>query len=243
MKKAIQLYSVYKACEQDLEQTLRKVHEMGYQGVEFAGFYGNSPYDIAKWLKRYYLETASMHYSADDLCDHADEYIELGEILGCNQMIICWHEMETRQDVEILAKRILAVTDQYDAHGMKIGYHNHRHEFHKDGSECLLDLLMEQTEGRMLLEPDVYWVYRGGQEPMDYMRRYASLIQCFHFKDGDAEHGMPAGTGVVPLGEIVDFAKSAGVDWAIVESEVSGAAEEQLEAVRKDGICLANRMG
>ena len=217
MKKAIQLYSAYKACEQDLEQTLGRIHEMGYEGVEFAGLYGNSPYDIAKWLNRYHLKTTSMHYSANDLCDHAEEYIQLGKILGCNQMIICWHEMENRQDVEQLAKRILAVADRYDKYGIKIGYHNHRHEFKRDGGRCLLDLLMEQTEGKMLLEPDVYWIYRGGQQPMDYLKRYAPLIKCFHFKDGDAEHGMPAGTGVVPLREIVGFAKQAGFDWAVVE--------------------------
>lgn len=242
MKKAIQLYSAYKACEKNLEQTLRSVCEMGYEGVEFAGFYGNSPNEVAKWLKKYHLQTASMHYSADDLCDHAEEFIELGELFECNQMIICWHEMENRQDVKKLAERIATVADRYEAHGIKIGYHNHRHEFHKDGDQCLLDLLMEQTEGQLLLEPDVYWIYRGGQEPIEYLERYASRIRCFHFKDGDAVQGLPAGTGVVPLQRIVNFAKEIGIDWAVVESEVSGQAEEQLETIRKDEIYLTRLM-
>ena len=37
---AIQLWSVREECSRDLEATLRSLGRMGFEGVEFAGFYG-----------------------------------------------------------------------------------------------------------------------------------------------------------------------------------------------------------
>ena len=38
---ALQVYSVRDFAEKDLKGTLEKIKEMGYDGVEFAGLYGN----------------------------------------------------------------------------------------------------------------------------------------------------------------------------------------------------------
>ena len=39
---ALQLYSIRHDCEKDLPGTLKAVARMGYDGVEFAGYYGYS---------------------------------------------------------------------------------------------------------------------------------------------------------------------------------------------------------
>ena len=46
---AIQVYSVRDDASADLYATLKKIKEMGYDGVEFAGLYGNSPATIKAW--------------------------------------------------------------------------------------------------------------------------------------------------------------------------------------------------
>ncbi len=45
---AIQVYSVRDFAEKDLKGTLQALKDMGYDGVEFAGLYGNKPADIKK---------------------------------------------------------------------------------------------------------------------------------------------------------------------------------------------------
>ena len=40
---AIQLYSVRDDMAADFEGTLRKIKELGYDGVEFAGLFGRKP--------------------------------------------------------------------------------------------------------------------------------------------------------------------------------------------------------
>ena len=46
---ALQVYSVRDDLEKDFYGTLKKVKELGYDGVEFAGLYGNAPADIRAW--------------------------------------------------------------------------------------------------------------------------------------------------------------------------------------------------
>ena len=45
----VQLYSIRDSVEADMHAALAQVKELGYDGVEFAGLYGNKPADIRAW--------------------------------------------------------------------------------------------------------------------------------------------------------------------------------------------------
>ena len=50
-KIGLQLWSIQEACKEDLFQALESV-KSGYDGVEFAGYYGYSATEVANALKR-----------------------------------------------------------------------------------------------------------------------------------------------------------------------------------------------
>ena len=53
MKYGVQLYSLRKMIESNgLEEAIKTVAFAGYQGVEFAGFYGYSPNEIKSLLEK-----------------------------------------------------------------------------------------------------------------------------------------------------------------------------------------------
>ena len=52
---ALQLYSVRDDIAADFEGTLKKVKAMGYDGVEFAGLYGNLPPRLRKCVMKQVL--------------------------------------------------------------------------------------------------------------------------------------------------------------------------------------------
>ena len=58
-KIGLQLYSVRDKMEKDTEATLRAVAEMGYDCVEFAGYFGHTAEELAAWLKKYGLTCPS----------------------------------------------------------------------------------------------------------------------------------------------------------------------------------------
>ena len=64
MKKALIGYQVYSArddAQKDLYGTLKALKEMGYDGVEFAGFYGHSAQEVRAMLDDLKLIGISNH--------------------------------------------------------------------------------------------------------------------------------------------------------------------------------------
>ena len=57
----VQLYSVRNDAAADLPAVLAKVKEMGYDGVEFAGYYDHSAADLRKMLDETGLEADGRH--------------------------------------------------------------------------------------------------------------------------------------------------------------------------------------
>ena len=46
----LQMYSLRDVTEKDLRGSLKTVADMGYQYVEFAGFFGHEAEDVKQWL-------------------------------------------------------------------------------------------------------------------------------------------------------------------------------------------------
>src|SRR5207245_1966564 len=58
---AVQLFSLRRQCEQDLEATLRWVRQAGFEGVEFAGFYGRTATQLKSLLDENQLRCCGSH--------------------------------------------------------------------------------------------------------------------------------------------------------------------------------------
>ena len=64
MKKALigyQIYSCREDAQKDLLGTLKKIKELGYDGVEFAGFYGHTAEEVKAMLDEVGLVAISDH--------------------------------------------------------------------------------------------------------------------------------------------------------------------------------------
>ena len=58
---AIQVYSVRDLAEKDFIGTMKQIKEMGYQGVELAGLYGQKPELVKQILEEIGLTIVSAH--------------------------------------------------------------------------------------------------------------------------------------------------------------------------------------
>jgi hypothetical protein len=74
---ALELYSVREDAQEDLPGVLEQVAEMGYQGVEFAGFYGWEAEEIRKMLDDNGLVCCGSHQPIDSLL--GDELLKSAE--------------------------------------------------------------------------------------------------------------------------------------------------------------------
>ena len=238
MKKSVQLYSIRLLCEKDLEQGLKAVSELGYDGVEFASLYDNSAETVKSWLIKYNLEVQGAHVAPELMFDEPEKTIEYHKAIGNTRIICPWYDIKTIDDVMELVRKIKAVAPLYKAAGMKLYYHNHAHEFQKHEDKYFIDILAENTTADELsLEFDVYWVFRGGENPVDYLTKYADRIDIFHAKDGTMDSDAPVGMGELDFPAIFETAKKIGAEWAVIESEADSSAEAQVEDIK---ICIEN---
>lgn len=218
MKIALQLYTVRDSWKtpQELIETLKKVKELGYDGVEFAGFGGIEAEQLKLALDDIGLAALSSHESLQDLEQRPDELLDYAKRLGCPYIGCSYSTTATREEVERTKRVMRRFTAKAKEYGMQAFYHNHSHELLPiDGGRPL-----DEIKQCCLLELDTYWVFHAKLDPVAYMRENAAHIGLIHLKDGDLEgHPCALGEGKNDISSIVDAASQLGAQWLIVEND------------------------
>ncbi len=182
----IQLYGVRKAMEADFEGTLKAVADMGYEYVEFAGYYGRSADEIKGLLDKYGLKCLSVHQGLDFYDNNPDAAAEFLKSFGTKYSVIPWYGVEKLAGTdawEDSVARFKRVGEVLKAHGMKLGYHNHDFEFEKHEGKYLHDYIFEALGDLIDPELDTCWVHYAGINPADKIREFAGRVEIVHLKD------------------------------------------------------------
>ena len=183
----LQLFSVRDDMAADFEGTLKKLKEMGYDAVEFAGLYGNSPAKVKQLCEQIGLVPVSAHVSLDELIADPEGVLAAYREIGCEQIVIPYLTEEYRPGAEGFgrliqwAQKLGRLCAQL---GMKLAYHNHDFEFVKIGEDYALDILYQQVSPEHLqTQLDTCWVFVGGEDPIKYVKKYAGREHTVHLKD------------------------------------------------------------
>ena len=184
---ALQLFSVRDDMEADFAGTLKRVKELGYDGVEFAGLYGNSATQVKALCEQLGLVPVSAHVPFADMLADPEGVIATYSEIGCRQIVLPYLTEEYRPGsdgfVELIeyAKKWGALCK---AHGLKLAYHNHDLEFVKVGDAYALDVLYSEVPAdRLESQLDTCWVFVGGEDPVAYVKKYAGREYTVHLKD------------------------------------------------------------
>ena len=59
---ALQLYSIREDCARDLEGSIKAVADMGYEGVEFAGYYERGAYELKRLCDAHGLQIVGTRF-------------------------------------------------------------------------------------------------------------------------------------------------------------------------------------
>ena len=97
MQIAIQLYTLREVCQEDFFGTLEKVSKLGYEGVEFAGFYGKDAITLKEKLDQLKLTAVSSHVPLDELTSNLDEVISFHKMLGIKNIVCPFKKWNTQQ--------------------------------------------------------------------------------------------------------------------------------------------------
>jgi sugar phosphate isomerase/epimerase len=186
-KVALQLYSIRQDMEEDMEAALSKVKEIGYDYVEFAGYFGNSAERVRELLDKYSLTCISVHQGYDVFLTDEKYQIEYLKTIGAKYCAIPWMGKDKHAGnpvYEKTLKEITTVAKALKSSGIQMLYHNHDFEFETYQGKFLLDWLYESIPSDLLqTEIDTCWARYAGHDPAEYIRKYTGRSPIVHLKD------------------------------------------------------------
>lgn len=237
----LQLYSVREDCAKDLPGTLKAVARMGYQGVEFAGYYGYSAEDLRKMLDDLGLKCCGTHTGIDTvLGDEIEKTMDFNQTLGNIYLIVPGlpgQYTATIGDWLQTANLFNEISEKARKRGFYVGYHNHHTEFHEIEGSRPWDVFFNHTHPDVVMQIDIGNALVGGARAVDYIDRFAGRARTVHLKEHAAGNDKAlVGEGDVDWDEVFRACETVGgTKWYIVEQE--SYAYPPLECVEK---CLQN---
>jgi len=220
---ALELYTVRDETKRDFAGTLRRVAQIGYTAVEFAGYGNLTAQEMSALLAEIGLYPVSTHLGLDALQDsQLDASIRYCLDIGCPNIVLPWlpNEWRTQEGMQALAPRLNTIGQRCQEYGITFGYHNHNFEFTRVDEAYLLDHLLQATNPSLVkIEMDVYWAAYAGVDPVEYLQTHADRIALIHLKDMAADRSMTeVGKGILDMQHICEFAQVRGL-WGIVEND------------------------
>jgi sugar phosphate isomerase/epimerase len=221
----LQVYSVRKEAEKDLPGVLAQIAKMGYQGVEFAGYYGHEAKDIRRMLDTNGLVCCGTHTQMADLADDKLAVtLEFNKTLGNKYVIVPWLEPAKTNPMETwlgYAKRLNVLSEKLKPQGMWIGYHAHQHDFAPIDGTTGWDIIASNTRRDVIMQLDLGNCMDGGGDPIMYLKRYPGRAITIHLKEHCATNPKAMiGEGDVKWGEVFKLLRAAGTTrWYIIEEE------------------------
>ena len=241
---ALQLYSVRRECERDLYGTLEEVAKMGYEGVEFAGYYNRTAEELRKMLEDLGLKVAGSHLGINTLLgDELKKTVEFNKVLGNKYLIVPGlpEEMRKSKDSWINSARLMnEISEKIKPEGMRVGYHNHAVEFKPIDGEIPWDIFFKEARQDVVMQLDTGNAMMGGltaDDVIDIIRRYPGRAVTVHLKEYSAKkESVLIGEGDMKWREFFKACETfGGTEWYIVEQETY--PYPPLECVRR---CLEN---
>jgi len=217
---------VHEAAAKDFWGTMRRVREIGYQGIEGAEplFKG----DVAANLAQFHalgLKVLTVSASMEQLQNDVEAVIARATSVQSPRVTVWWAECKSKDEILREAATLNAAGAKLAAQGLKLCYHNHDQEFrNRFNGVYALDLLAEYTDpAAVYFNIDIAWVTMGGEDPVKILEKMAGRVPAIHVKDfwglDDRSKFTAPGTGVVHTYQAVQAAIDTGVEWAVVEQD------------------------
>lgn len=241
----LQLYSLRaQFTANSVPTTLKTVQGMGIVNAELAGTYNLPPDKFKALLDEHGVKPISTHFPWARYKTDLDNVVKEAKTLGVKYAGVAWvmnkppfNEAQAREAIEVFNKAGAALAKE----GIQFFYHCHGYEFQPYGDGTLMDLLIKETDPKLVkFEMDILWVVYPGEDPVKWLEKYPGRWELMHLKDlkkgvavgdklsgkTDVENDVTLGTGQMNWPAILKAAKKSGVKWYFIEDESSRSVQQ-----------------
>ena len=227
----VQMYSVDELWKGNPAEAFRKLKAMGYDGVQSVHFFFIKPDELEKMLSDNGLVLADMPFRKSFVTpDKFNEYVEFCQRFKVDFVFQPREKASTAAEWRRHSEWLLELGEKFKPYGIRVGYHNHQHEFkeHFEGKRPIEFLY----DAGVPMELDVGHTKLAKDDSVAWLNRLKGRVPSIHAK--------PAGGNVVGGKEdandwkaIFSAAAAAGTRWAVVECETRRNTYEDVAASMK----------
>ena len=211
----------------DWKATLKKTVEYGFSEIEVGSYLGDSAQNFLAYCKEIGINPFAGFINFTDKPDELKKNLDSLAELNVEYAINYWPWLtggpftleNCKRSVEIL-NTIGEITKK---HGLTFCWHNHNKEFIAMEEGLPFDYLMKHTDKDLVnCIMDIYWVVKGGADPLALLKKYEGRIKILHVKDmaqGPAQDFECPGSGIIGFPAIFKEAAKQGIEHYIVERD------------------------
>jgi sugar phosphate isomerase/epimerase len=241
-KVGLQLYTLRKEIDaQGLRPVLQQVADIGYTWAEGFGyenrkFLGASPSELKTMLNDLGMRMPSVHSvtevssagGKDAIVEQMKTTAEDAITAGAEYLVWAFLKEEERESLDDY-KRHIETWNQFGKvckeAGIQFAYHNHAFEFENFGGIRPYDMIMTETDPDLVkFELDLYWITKGGYDPVEYFKKNPGRFHLWHVKDmepGEEKFYAEVGSGTIDFKRIFEAKDIAGMKYFFVEQDES----------------------
>ncbi|WMJ88956.1 sugar phosphate isomerase/epimerase family protein [Anaerocolumna sp. MB42-C2] len=249
VKIAAPLYILREECEKDLFSVLEKLKTIGFDGIEFLGFFKKTPEEIRDKLEQLNLKAVGNHVDYSEFVKDVNTTIKIHKEIGCQFITITGLSKEQFTDNALVSKYISDVKEigkLCRENGITLLFHNHDRELaYKMKDKYYLEEILDSIPKELLsFEPDLGWIAIGGGKPEYFLAKYKSRCPIIHLKDfyamdlssigdvfdlnnqkGDAGHShfefRPVGYGILNIPALMELIKDCNPSWLLADHDLA----------------------
>jgi len=246
---SLQLYTVREAAAKDFPGVLKKVADVGYKGVEFAGLHGMAPAEVKRIVDDLGLQVSSAHMALPTP-DNCAQLVGECNTLGIPKLVSGFgpDQFKTMQGCLDAAARFQQAAGLLKGSGIAFGIHNHWWESQPVDGEFPEDVVLQDAPD-VFAELDVYWAEVGCGDALGAVARLKSRAPLLHIKDGPVDPPQPmtaVGAGALDMPALIRAADPAVLEWLIVEldscaGDMMEAVEQSYRYLTENGLGAGNR--
>lgn len=217
----LQLYTLRRPFGEDPIGTLERIREVGYDSVEFAAPLDMDFAPLSGRMKEIELDCPSVHVGLADINGRPDRVLAVARELGCRFIVLPFVDPKDA-DWQAVVAQAEAFAKRAQGEGFRFAYHHHHFEFDTSRGFRPFDVLVGESDPELLyFELDVYWLKKGGEEPLQMIERLGSRVKLLHLKDMAPDGNMAdVGAGTLDFPGMIAAGRAAGVEHFFVEHDV-----------------------
>lgn len=215
------------AMKADWKGTLKKAAEFGFTEIEGGSNYASSPKEFLDYCKEIGIKPIASGTDLNSLIKEPQKFFVQQNELKMKYLVCYWPWLtggpfmleDCKKSVDLLNE----LGEKANSNDLQLLWHNHDKEFHEMEDGLPFDYLMKNTDPKLVqCELDIYWVKKGGGDPLAVLKKYAGRFPILHVKDmapGPEQDFICPGSGIIDFGPIFLEAKKQGIEHYFVERD------------------------